>query len=113
MRKKARGGKSALVGLYRDHKRAEEIWDAYDKAHKAGTREDGEVEAMTAVIRNQVNKGEYISRHLTGRAFDVRTPADRKAFEQVVTEVLGSADSRHLLTNEHYGESHFHVQFDR
>jgi hypothetical protein len=67
---------------------------------------------MAAVIRGQVNKRKYVSRHLTGYAFDVRTPEDRRAFEQVVQEVLGSVGS-HLIEDEAGGERHFHVQFDR
>ena len=92
------------------------IWEAYDNAHKAGTGERGEVEAMAAAIREQVNKGEYVSKHLSGYAFDVRSrimsDCEKKSFEAVIKEVLGSADSSHLLTNEP-GEPHFHVQFDR
>ncbi len=112
MRKKATHGKSALIGLCKSAKLADDIWEAYDNAHKAGTGERGETEAMAAVIRDQVNKREYISSHLTGRAFDVRRPEDRQAFEQVVTEVLGSLQG-HLIENELHGEKHFHVQFDR
>ncbi|HVA80293.1 MAG TPA: hypothetical protein VNF29_05165, partial [Candidatus Binataceae bacterium] len=116
MRKKAQYGEVRFLGLYIRHNLAEKIWEAYDKAHKAGAGEDGEVEAITAVIREQVNKGEDVSKHLSGSAFDVRNrtmnSCERDSFEAVVKEVLGSADSSHLLKNEP-GEPHFHVQFDR
>lgn len=84
----------------------------FDDARKAGAGERGEIDAMTAVIRGQVNKREYVSRHLTGHALDVRTPEDRRAFEQVVQEVLGSLRG-HLIEDGPGGERHFHVQFDR
>ncbi len=116
MRKKAQYGEARFLGLYIRHNLAEEIWDAYDKAHKAGAGEDGEVEAMTAVIREQVNKGEDVSKHLSGYAFDVsnRTmnSCERDSFETVVQEVLGSLHG-HLIRREPGGEPHFHVQFDR
>lgn len=112
MRGKATHGKSALVRLYKSAKLADNIWEAYDNAHKAGAGERGEIEAMATVIRDQVNQREYVSSHLTGRAFDVRTPEDRRAFEQVVQEVLGSIHG-HLIEKELHGEPHFHVQFDR
>jgi hypothetical protein len=84
----------------------------FDNARTARTGEPGEIDATTAVIREQVNKRGYVSRHLTGHPFDVRTPEDRCAFEQVVQEVLGFLGG-HLIEDEPGGERHFHVQFDR
>ncbi len=116
MRKKATHGKSALIGLCKSAKLADDIWEAYDNAHKAGTGERGETEAMAAVIRDQVNKREYVSKHLSGYAFDVRNrtmnSCERDSFEAVVQEVLGSLHG-HLIEREPGGEPHFHVQFDR
>ncbi len=116
MRERARYGKSALVGLYRSTKLVDAIWEAYDKAHKAGAGENGEVEAMTAVIRDQMSNSEYISKHLTGYAFDVKNQTmnncEKEAFKAAVQEVLGSLHG-YLLEDEHSGPQHFHVQFDR
>ncbi len=116
MREKAQYGEASILRLYRRHDLAEEIWEAYDQAHKAGSGERGEVEAMTAVIRDQINNGEYISEHLTGYAFDVRNrtmnSCERDSFKAAVQEVLGDLHG-HLLENEHGGPQHFHVQFDR
>lgn len=101
--------------LYLHHDLAEKIWDAYAKAHKAGAGEEGEVGAMTAVIRDQMDKGEYVSKHLTGYAFDVEnqtmSSCERDSFRAAVQEVLGDLHG-HLLEKEP-GKPHFHVQFDR
>ncbi|MGH7813077.1 MAG: hypothetical protein ACREQI_03640 [Candidatus Binataceae bacterium] len=114
MREKAEYGRRAL-DIYKDQSLVEPIWEAFEKAHKAGTGNQGEIDAMAAVIRDQVNQGEYISKHLTGHAFDVRNrtmnSCEKDSFRAVVDEVLGSLHG-HLLEHEHGGPPHFHVQFN-
>ncbi len=114
MYKKAKDGRRAL-DIYQDQSLVGPIWVAYEKAHKAGAGERGEIEAMAAVIREQVNHGHYVSKHLTGLAFDVRkmsSGSDQRAFVTVAEEVLNRSGGQ-LITNEGGGDLHFHVQLDR
>jgi hypothetical protein len=113
MYKKARHNESALYRLYSKHELLTPILLAYDEKTTAGAGEQATVDAMTAVIQAQVNKYQYISRHLTGHAFDVRNKSmnscEKEVFEAMVKLVLGSTQD-HLIKNE-AGEPHFHVQF--
>ena len=114
MHKKAKDGRRAL-DIYKDQSLVEPIWVGYDKAHKAGAGEQGEIEAMAAVIQEQVNHGHYVSKHLTGVAFDVRkmsSGSDQRAFVTAAEEVLSRSGGQ-LITNERGGDPHFHVQLDR
>ncbi|MGO9265982.1 MAG: peptidoglycan-binding domain-containing protein [Candidatus Binataceae bacterium] len=113
MYKKARQNKSALSRLYSKHELLTPILKAYEEKAKAGAGEHATIDAMAAVIQAQVNGRAYISRHLTGHAFDVRNRTmnhcEKEVFEAVIKLVLGSTQG-HLIENE-AGEPHFHVQF--
>lgn len=71
--------------IYTNYKAANEIKAAYDLATSQGESKSDTIEAMTAVIESQIKRGVFISRHLTGRAFDVRnkdmTPKQQAAFK--------------------------------
>ena len=95
---------------YKEPRLSGPIEEAF-KTSSARAGEEATVAAMAAVIQAQVNKGQYISEHLTGRAFDVRNRTmngcEREAFELMINLVLGP---RHLIKHELGGEPHFHVQ---
>lgn len=112
MYEKARWGQ---LGIYKNHRLAGEVRTAYEKARNTHAGEQNEVDAITATIREQVSHGEYISSHLTGRAFDVRnasiTGCHKTCFEALIKLVFGTTQG-HLIENEGPGsEKHFHVQF--
>jgi hypothetical protein len=114
MYEKARHGKKAL-GVYKSGKMVDDIWTAYENARKAGTGERGAIDAITAIIRDGMNRHEYISKHLTGHAFDLLKSTHRcdiESFEAVVKAVFGSVQG-HLIQHEPGGPAHLHVQFDR
>lgn len=112
MYEKAKRGSSAL-GIYNWTLR-KPIEDAYEEKTKASAGEQATIDAITAIIQAQMNRHDYISKHLTGRAFDVRNRTmnrcEKEVFEAVVKVVLGSTHG-HLIGNEPGGPPHFHVQF--
>jgi hypothetical protein len=65
------------------------------------------IHAMTEVIARQIQRGVFISRHLSGRAFDIRSvdisAPDRAALDRIVHEQGGQ-----LLPEGH--PPHIHIQ---
>jgi hypothetical protein len=98
-------GVAAVRRLYLNQTLINQIIAAY----RNNTGQAAKLRAMTATIQAQVNRGQYISRHLSGNGFDVRsrdmTAADRQAFVAAVTAAGGR------LINEGGSQPHFHVQF--
>lgn len=65
---KKEGGVDATRGLYRDKALVGEVIDAYESTIASG--DQAAIDAMARVIEAQVERGEYISNHLLGDAFD-------------------------------------------
>jgi hypothetical protein len=94
--------------IYTNHKAANEIKAAFDLAKSQGKSKADTLKAMTAVIDSQVKGGVFISRHLTGKAFDVRnkdmTAKQQAVFKQVAQTVGG------VTVLPEGKPPHFHVQ---
>lgn len=99
-----------IVGLYRNKAAAREIKAAYTKATAARKPSGEVVGAIYDVIRDQIDRGVYISAHLRAGAVDIRnrtmTPAQKRAFVQSVAEAGGAT----LL--EETKPPHYHLQLD-
>ena len=94
--------------IYTNQKAAQEIKAAYDKAVSSGKAKAEVLRMMAEVISTQMKNRVYISKHLTGKAFDVRnmdmTASQKKVFKQVVQNVGG-------VTMIQEGKPpHFHIQ---
>ena len=96
------------LAIYLNHKAAQEIKKAYDIATAANKPKADVLKAMTAVIEDQIKRKVFISKHLTGRAFDVRnhdmTPKQKQVFKQVVQHIGGAS------MIEEGKPPHFHLQ---
>jgi hypothetical protein len=96
------------LGIYINHKAANEIKAAFDLAKSQGKAKADVLKAMAAVIEKQVERKVFISRHLTGKAFDVRnidmTLNQQNIFKQVIQTIGGMT----LLPEGK--PPHFHVQ---
>jgi hypothetical protein len=94
--------------IYTNHKAANEIKAAFDLARSQGKSKSDTIKAMTAVIESQVERGVFISRHLTGKAFDVRnkdmTAKQQAVFKQVAQTIGG------VTVLPEGKPPHFHVQ---
>ncbi len=89
---------------YIDQEAESEIHEAYENSLRDGR--NATVDAMTGVIENQVQHRRYISRHLMGRAVDVRT-RDMSTEEHRVFDAL----ARNLGLDPLREEDHEHLQF--
>jgi Arc/MetJ family transcription regulator len=96
------------LSIFLNQKAAQEIKQAHDIAVAAGKSKTQVLAAMTAVIESQIARKVFISKHLSGRAFDVRskdmTPKQQTVFKQVVQHV---GDVSMILEGK---PPHFHLQ---
>jgi SpoU rRNA methylase family enzyme len=94
--------------IYLNHKAANEIKAAFDLTRSAGKSKAETLKAMTAVLESQMKRKVFISRHLTGRAFDVRnqdmTAKQQGIFKQVAQSVGG------VTVLQEGKPPHFHIQ---
>ncbi|HKN84611.1 MAG TPA: hypothetical protein VJW17_14280 [Pyrinomonadaceae bacterium] len=94
--------------IYTNHKAASQIKAAFDLAQSQGKTNAEIIQAMTRVIENQMKAKVFLSRHLTGKAFDVRNTdmnsKQQNSFKQVVQKVGGAT----VLSEGK--PPHFHVQ---
>lgn len=92
--------------LYKDKSAAKEIKKAFDENAKEPSKTA--IDEMTKVIASQMEKGVYISRHLRGDGFDVRSKdmsaKDKSAFSDIV------AKNKDLTLIKEGTPPHFHVQ---
>lgn len=94
--------------IYLNHKAANQIKAAFDLARSAGKSKTETLKAMTEVIENQIKNKVFISRHLTGKAFDVRnldmTAKQQSIFKQVAQTIGG------VTLLQEGKPPHFHLQ---
>jgi len=95
-----------LTRLYRDYDAASEIQTAYRRNRRQGRA--ATVRAMAAVIRTQMGRGCYISRHLYASAVDVRSRNLSRRNRRVFRSVVQSVGGVQLL--EEGTPPHFHLQ---
>lgn len=84
---------------YRNKKAVQAITKAYLLNRK---RRRNAIAAMTRVIQAQVRQGVYISNHLRGRAFDIRSRGRDGAQLAVLREVVQKAGGRVVVEKNHY-----------
>ncbi len=96
------------LSIFLNQKAAQEIKRAHDSAVNAGKAKAQVLAAMTAVIEDQITRKVFLSKHLTGRAFDVRsndmTAQQKQVFKQVVQHVGG------VSMLDEGKPPHFHLQ---
>ncbi|MBA4124673.1 MAG: LysM peptidoglycan-binding domain-containing protein [Acidobacteria bacterium] len=94
------------LGIYRRKDAAMEIKQAYDNAVAQRKSDKQIAQDIAVVIKEQINKGVYISPHLRNNAADVRfsdmEAGDRAKFIQIVNKYGGE-----VVTEK----DHFHVQW--
>lgn len=93
-------GRNYVLETYGERQVAVEIVSAYLNNRMNRSRA---ITAMTKVILGQVRRGLYVSRHMLGRAFDIRLSSARPSLLQKVVRSLGG---RMGVEADHY-----HVEF--
>ena len=101
--------------LYKNKAAAAEVMSAYEAAKASGADRATIVASMATAIQNQVERGIYVSLHLTSRAVDISTrDADENALTHDQIEILFSAirkfNGKILIESD---PPHIHVQFYR
>lgn len=92
-------GERYVIILYRRRGAVYEIHRAY----KANRRRRGRaLAAMTRVIQVQVARGVFISKHMLGRAFDVRSIGPNGARLDILRKVVKQAGGRVVVERNHY-----------
>ena len=99
--------------LYKNKAAAAEVMSAYEAAKASGADRATIVASMAAAIQKQVERGIYVSLHLTSRAVDISTrDADQNALTHDQIGILFSAirkfNGRILSESD---PPHIHVQF--
>lgn len=93
------------LGLYKRQDLTRPLLDAYRQGRKKRWKKDRIVAAMAEVLQGQVERGQYLSRHMRGLAFDVRstglTGRQRQALLAAVREV-GNMRVIHERRPPHY-----------
>ncbi len=95
-----------LTRLYRDYEAASEIQGAYRRHRRRGRAVT--VRAMADVIRGQIGRGCYVSRHLYASAVDVRSRNLSRRHRRIFRSVVRSVGGVELL--EEGRPPHFHLQ---
>ena len=97
-----------ILKLYKNRPAAQEIKNAYDKFVHRGSEKT--IEAIYQVLKDQMDRGVYISAHLKAGAVDVRnrtmSRAQKKAFEKSVI-----ADGSFSFIEESK-PPHFHLELE-
>ncbi len=100
--------KKGEAGIYTQKNLLGEVKTAY-KAGVAKRETPKQItDRMAKVIQDQVNKGQYISRHLIGEGVDVRSrdmsTKEKESFKEVVKNIGGASVLKE--------DDHFHIQID-
>lgn len=104
-------GKLAVGGslaIYKNQTLVDPLRKAYREGRKKRWKKERIIAAMADILESQVARGIYLSRHMRGRAFDVRSNGmsarQRSAFREAVAEV---GDMRVIYESK---PPHFHVE---
>lgn len=97
-------GENAVRQLYKNKILINEVITAWRNAAN-----ENRLEEMTRTIQSQIDRGDYISLHLTSKAFDVRSRTmsekEKRAFKEAVYKRKGK-----VVDETSSGEPHYHVQ---
>jgi len=103
---KLRAGGS--LGIYAQQELIKPIRDAYRLGRKKRWSKARTIAAMTEVIEGQVSRGHLLSRHLSGRAFDLRSVGLGRRDKRALIAAIRGVDG--LRVNEESRPPHFHLE---
>ena len=99
-----------LSRIYKNRDAVKEVTAAYQRARAERRPPRAAIEAVAAVLREQMQRGVYVSAHLRAGAVDVRSrgmsASDKRAFVAGVEEVGGAE------VIEEVTPPHFHVELE-
>ncbi len=95
-----------LLRLYRDEHAANEIVHAFRVERRRGR--PAAVHAMAEVIRGQMQRGCFVSRHLSAGAIDIRSRTMNRSQRRIFANIVGAMPDVELLPEG--APPHFHLQ---
>jgi hypothetical protein len=100
-------GVEKVKRLYANKQLVRQVVQAYQSCSTNPAR----LAAMTQAIQNQIDDGQYISRHLQGEAVDVSSRGMTAQYRQALIQSAHSAGGRVINETGSRAGPHFHVQF--
>lgn len=100
---------ASLRRLYRKTEAAEEIRAAYLEGRRARKQHDAIIADMAQVIRQQMERGLYVSPHLKAGAVDIRSRNLRQAAKAALRRAVSSFRGMRLIREEKI-PPHFHLE---
>jgi hypothetical protein len=100
-------GATAVKTLYANKTLIQEIIDAYNSAKTKADR----ISAMTTTIQNQVDQGQYISKHLIGDAVDIQSRGLTAKQKTALRNAAENAGGKLVNETGSAAGPHYHLQF--
>lgn len=99
------------LSIYRNRRLVDPIIAAYREGRRKKWKRDKIIAAMTEVLSSQVARGEHISRHLEGRAFDVRSVGLSKGQRAALMAALAEVGGMRVIHESR--PPHYHIEIVR
>ena len=99
------------LAIYRNRRLVDPIIAAYREGRRKKWKREKVIAAMTEVLTAQVARGEHISRHLEGRAFDVRSVGLSKGQRAALMAALAEVGGMRVIHESK--PPHYHIEILR
>ncbi|HRE87657.1 MAG TPA: hypothetical protein PK095_00840 [Myxococcota bacterium] len=96
------------LALYKRQDLTRPLLDAYRQGRKKRWKKDRIVAAMAEVLQSQVERGQYLSRHMRGLAFDVRSTGMSAKQRQALLAAVREVGQMRIIRERR--PPHYHIE---
>lgn len=96
------------LALYKRQDLTRPLLDAYRQGRKKRWKKDRIVAAMAEVLQSQVDRGQYLSRHMRGLAFDVRSTGMSSRQRQALLAAVREVGQMRIIHERR--PPHYHIE---
>lgn len=96
------------LALYKRQDLTRPLLDAYRQGRKKRWKKDRIVAAMAEVLQSQVERGQYLSRHMRGLAFDVRSTGMSSRQRQALLAAVREVGQMRIIHERR--PPHYHIE---
>lgn len=96
------------LALYKRQDLTRPLLDAYRQGRKKRWKKDRIVTAMAEVLQSQVDRGQYLSRHMRGLAFDVRSTGMSSRQRQALLAAVREVGQMRIIHERR--PPHYHIE---
>jgi hypothetical protein len=100
-------GRASQLKLYVNKRLLRQVFAAYD----SGSTDAERLDAMTATIQGQMNRGAYLSAHLRNNAVDIRCRGSDAANIRALRRAIRAVPGAKLVDETRTKNPHWHLQF--